>query len=291
MATEIWPSAADLGLPANMVRIHRAASIDTGPERELNSIVWDIVHDTEGTMTSDEPELTRADSKIASCHALIGPDGEAVLCVPLNLTAWTPGNDTYAEKSMNLEISGYQSKGYTDAQYKTYAAYHRWAVSKGAKIAPSYIRRSGAATGVLGHQDVPNPNVWGAYGGVSGHTDPGPRFEWNKLLGLIKGGSVMPLDLPYGAFFDSAGALNFPVNGKNIPVNFGFLEYFLTLGRNVPEEKTADRIFNAVRLFGLPVEPEHTDPDGHSRQKFERYKMAYNPKGLYGWELYGEFTA
>lgn len=209
MTLEIWPSAADLGLPQNMVRITVAA--DRGPERAVSSIMWDIIHDTEGYFANDEPYLAAATPPVASCHALISPDGLIVLMVPLNFTAWTPGNDVYARKSINLEISGFASKGFTDAQYTSYAAYHRWAVRAGAQIEDVYIGRSGAASGILGHQDVPNPNWPNAanqYGGVSGHTDPGPKFNWNRFVSLCQGGSpVVPYNPNPQNFSIGAGAL------------------------------------------------------------------------------------
>lgn len=182
---ELWPTADDLGLPANMVRIHKAA--DIGPHRTLDQIVWDIVHDTQGGAVGSEQVLTAADSNIASCHAMLPADGSIVLMVPLNYTAWTPGNDFYAQRSINLEIVGFDYSGFTDAQYRTYAAYHRWAVKMGCPIANAYIGKKGLGSGILGHQDVPNPFVPDAYGGRSGHTDPGPLFKWDLLVKYIGG--------------------------------------------------------------------------------------------------------
>lgn len=289
MPAEIWPPGDIDGFK---FRIHKAANRDIGDYRPLSSVKKDIMHDTEGGFGGDESELTRDDAKIASAHALIGPTVAqgSVAMVPLNWTAYTPGNDAFAKVSINIEISGFESKGYTDYQYQAAAAYHRWAVAQGCPIPAVYVGTSGD-DGILGHQHVPNPYEWGAYGGASGHTDPGPRFEWNKYIALCKGATMPELDLPYGAKFDAQGLLWFPVGAEKIPVATGFLEYFLTLGRNVPIEKTPDRIFNAVRFFGLPREAEHADSDKITRQRFERYKMAYNPQGKYGWELYGEFVS
>jgi hypothetical protein len=177
------PSDKDIGYP---VRVHWAA--DQGPARNLKDINWFVVHDTEGTMASDEPELTRDDAKVASCHALIAPDGLLVFMVPLSITAWTPGNDYVAERSINVEMSGFQSKGYTEAQYKSMAAFFRWCLAQGCNIPAEYAARTGRI-GIIGHQDVPNPNQPGKFGGVSGHTDPGPLFDWNKFIRYIKEGT------------------------------------------------------------------------------------------------------
>jgi hypothetical protein len=148
-------------------------------------------------MASDEPELTRDDAKIASCHALIAPDGLLVFMVPLSITAWTPGNDAVAERSINVEMSGFQSKGYTDAQYKSMAAFFRWCLAQGCSIPAEYAARTGRI-GIIGHQDVPNPNTPGAFGGASGHTDPGPLFSWTKFISYIKEGANVPSNIPPG---------------------------------------------------------------------------------------------
>lgn len=202
---DMFPTAADLGLTPDKVRIHKAA--DIGPYRDLSQVKWDIVHDTEGGAAGSEIELTSADGKIASCHAMILVDGSVVLMVPLDYTAWTPGNDYYAQRSINLEIVGWQTIAYNDAQYRTYAAYHRWAVSKGCPIANAYIGKKGLGSGILGHQDVPNPYIPGGYGGASGHTDPGPLFKWDLLVKYIGGDNPV-----------------FDVNPKKFDVGPGMLE-------------------------------------------------------------------
>lgn len=279
---DLWPTAADLGLPKNMVRVNRAA--DVGPVRPVENIVWDVIHCTEGYMANDEPYLAAPSDPVASCHALIGPDGLVVLMVPLNYTAWTPGNDFYAKKSINLEISGFASKGFTDAQYTSYAAYHRWAVRAGAKIANTYIGRTGAASGILGHQDVPNPDKPGKFGGVSGHTDPGPKFDWVKFVELCKGGDSSLITLPYGVTVDAAGALIFPINGAEIPLNFGFKEAFLTLFGNVSQGDLSGAIMRGVRIYGLPVAPEVVVENG-AEQEFEFCYFGFNRNEAPGWQI------
>lgn len=281
--SDLWPTAADLGLPEDMVHINKAA--DIGPARSVASIVWDVVHCTEGFMANDEPYLAAPTDPVASCHALIGPDGLVVLMVPLNFTAWTPGNDTYAKKSINLEISGFASRGFTDAQYTSYAAYHRWAVRAGAKIAGTYIGRTGAASGILGHQDVPNPDKPGQFGGVSGHTDPGPKFDWVKFVNLCNGGGSVPAQqLPYGVTIDSAGALIFPINAASVPLNFGFKDAFLTLFGNVPQGDLSAAIMRGVKIFGLPVAPEVVVENG-AEQEFEFCWFGYNRTEAPGWQI------
>ena len=75
---------------------------------------WFIVHDTEGYFAGDEEVLTSAAPPVESSHALIDRDGTLVAMVPLDRTAWTPGNDDVARSSINVELSGFATEPYTD---------------------------------------------------------------------------------------------------------------------------------------------------------------------------------
>jgi hypothetical protein len=178
------PTKEDIGYS---VRVHWAA--DQGDARNLSSVNWFVVHDTEGYMSNDEPYLAAPTDPQASCHALIAPSGELVFMVPLSITAWTPGNDAVANRSINVEMSGFQSKGYTADQYKSMAAFFRWCVKQGCNIPAEYAGKTGRV-GIIGHQDVPNPywpNAANQWGGKSGHTDPGPLFNWERFIAMCKG--------------------------------------------------------------------------------------------------------
>jgi hypothetical protein len=239
------PSDKDIGYPVEVVWAY-----DQGPARNLSSVNKFVVHDTEGTMASDVQELTRQDAKIASCHALIAPSGKLVFMVPLSITAWTPGNDAVAEQSINVEMSGFATEGYTDDQYKSMAAFFRWCLGQGCSIPAEYAARTGRA-GILGHQDVLNPdwpNAVNQYGGVSGHTDPGPLFSWSKFIGYIKEGK--PVYDPCLDYFNAHGGeavFGKPTGGQygtngSVERNFEFAHMYLdkATGKVVAEMK--DRV-------------------------------------------------
>jgi hypothetical protein len=254
------PTKEEIGFP---VRVHWAA--ETGPARPLTNINKFVVHDTEGYFANDEPYLAAATAPVASCHALIAPSGELVFMVPLELTAWTPGNDVVAQQSINVEMSGFQTKPYTDAQYKSMAAFFRWCLAQGCSIPAEYAARTGRA-GILGHQDVPNPFTPGAFGGASGHTDPGPLFDWNKFIGYIKGG-VQPVTPPTGPDF-SAANISFQDPVTKFFVLGDFARYYQAQG--------------GLEFFGRPISSmtggDTRFPEAQYVQWFERARFEWHPK-------------
>ncbi len=253
-----YPTAADLGFP---VRIHLAA--DTGPRRALADIAWFIVHDTEGNPAGDEAILTSANPPVESAHALILPDGETVFMVPLEETAWTPGNDPVAVCSVNVELSGFAADGYTDAQYTSLARFFRWCVSRGMTDVPAvYAARTGDP-GIIGHQDVPNPYHKGAWGGAAGHTDPGAHFDWHRLVAAIADAATAPPAVPPTPLAFYVG--NNPYGA--VPVRPPFWNRWHYL----------DDLGLALPTMGYPIEPERTGANGRRIQRFERGWYATQP--------------
>ena len=39
---------------------------------------------------------------------------------------------------------------------------------------------------IIGHNEVPDPNKSGQYGGVGHHTDPGSYWDWTKYIGYVE---------------------------------------------------------------------------------------------------------
>lgn len=272
------PTQEDIGYP---VRTHWAA--EYGDNRSLSMVNKFVVHDTEGYFANDEPYLAAATAPVASCHALIAPDGELVFMVPLEKTAWTPGNDAVAQTSINVEMSGFQSKEYTDAQYKSMAAFFRWCVAQGCAIPAEYAAKTGRA-GILGHQDVPNPYQGGKFGGASGHTDPGPLFDWNKFIQLCKEGAG-PVTQPTGDFSGTTASFQDPMT--KFYVLGDFARYYQANG--------------GLEFFGRPISSmtggDTRYPEAQYVQWFERARFEWHPKegkimlGLVGREAMEESAA
>ena len=236
------PTAQDIGYPVT-VRTAR----DQGPARAISSISWFIVHDTEGNWPSDAQYLLAPGDKTASAHAVIGPAGDLWYEVPLDVTAWTPGNDAVARKSVNVELSGFASKGYTDEQYHSLATFFRWCVRQGMIVPAKYVGKEDVP-GICGHQDVANPNVAGHWGGAGGHADPGNLFSWDKLVRYINGAAT-PNDRRYFKETQHWLAL-------------GFLAFWDANG--------------GLPIFGMPISEEFTE-NGKTVQYLERARFEINP--------------
>jgi hypothetical protein len=238
------PTEAEIGYP---VRAHDAA--DVGPARDIGAISWFIVHDTEGHFAGDEAVLTSAAPPVESAHALIDRDGTLVAMVPLDRTAWTPGNDEVARRSVNVELSGFAAEPYTDDQYRSLAAFFRWCVTRGMAVPAVYVGKEDRP-GICGHQDVADPDHPGAWGGVAHHTDPGPLFRWETLVAAINQASV---EQP-GVFYAAGNPLG------AIPMASPFWNRWHAL----------DTLGLALPMMGYPQAAERTLASGRRVQRFER---------------------
>lgn len=237
------PTNDDIGYP---VRWHMAA--DIGPARPMTAITWFIVHDTEGYEAGDETVLTSAAPPVASAHALIGRDGTLVAMVELTRTAWTPGNDAVARLSVNVELSGFARAGYTQAQYRALAAYFRWCTKQGMNVPAEYVGKA-ERPGIIGHADVAAPDGTG-WGGAAHHTDPGPLFDWNRLMTLIRAGETAERE----EFFAPENPYG------RVPLRPPFWNRW-----NALDERGL-----ALPMMGYPKEAERILADGRRVQRFER---------------------
>jgi hypothetical protein len=93
--------------------------------------------------------------------------------------------------------------------------------------------------------------------------------------------------LPFNASVGPDGALTFQLTpDQSVILNFGFKSAFLTLFGNVPAGDLAAAITRGVKMFGLPIENEVTDPATKiAVQKFENTTFIYNPALPEEWKV------
>ena len=150
----------------------------TSSNRTRKTISAIVIHDTEGRFLGSIRTLQnpRVDG---SAHFVVSRRGQIVQLVPVSDVAWHSGNGWWNLHSIGIEHEGWAGRhAYTEAEYRASAklvAYlaHRW----GIPLDRGHI---------IGHAEVPNPNHPGSFGGVSGHTDPGPYWNWRHYMRLVR---------------------------------------------------------------------------------------------------------
>src|SRR5207253_5870494 len=139
-----------------------------------------VIHDTEVPIAQavrifQDPIMQR------SANYIVSASGQIVQMVHETDIAWHAGNWDYNTRAIGIEHEGYAWTccWYTPAMYQTSAHLiasicSRWGVP---------INRNN----VIGHNEVPDPNHPGQYGGAGNHTDPGPYWAWHYYMSLAQG--------------------------------------------------------------------------------------------------------
>ena len=149
----------------------------TKSHRPAQSIDRIVVHVTEGSFWGSVQWLKNPRAH-ASSHFVLSRSGRIVQLVHLSDIAWHAGHWGTNARSVGIEHEGftYGPAGFTDAQYRSSARLTAWIARR--SLLP--IDR----THIIGHADVPAPG--GGRGGSSHHTDPGPNWQWNRYLRLVR---------------------------------------------------------------------------------------------------------
>jgi hypothetical protein len=217
----------------NFTKSHR-------PSRAIEKIV---VHVTEGAFWGSVQWLQNPRAH-ASSHYVIARNGTIVQLVHLSDIAWHAGNWKVNSSSVGIEHEGftYGSAGFTDAQYHASARLAAWIARR--SLMP--IDREH----IIGHAQVPAPG--GGKGGSGHHTDPGPHWQWQRYLRLVRqyAGferlSVTPL-LPSGPV---RGVIPWPVrtSGGISRVEFSINGRVVWIDRRAPFAYAGGRGLNTTTL-------------------------------------------
>jgi hypothetical protein len=149
----------------------------TKAHRSPQSLEQVVVHVTEGSFWGSVRWL-KSPRAHASSHFVVARSGKIVQLVHISDIAWHAGNWRTNVQSVGIEHEGFTwgPNGFTDAQYRSSAKLAAWL----ARRALMPIDRAH----FIGHAEVPSPG--GGRGGASGHTDPGPRWNWSRYLRLVR---------------------------------------------------------------------------------------------------------
>jgi hypothetical protein len=116
----------------------------------------------------------------ASANYVVGRDGRIAHMVPNSNVAWHAGNGWVNLHSIGIEHEGYaELEGtFTDAEYRA-----------SAQLLAALLRRYHLPADrghVIGHNEVPDPNHRGRYGGFAHHTDPGRYWDWPRYMAYVR---------------------------------------------------------------------------------------------------------
>ncbi|MFG2619317.1 N-acetylmuramoyl-L-alanine amidase [Streptomyces sp. NPDC048507] len=138
-----------------------------------------VVHVTQGSFASSVDAFKNPFHK-ASAHYIVRKDGHVEQMVRELDVAFHSGNRSMNERSVGIEHEGFvdRPQDFTDALY-----------AASARLAADVCRRYGIPadrTHFLGHSEVPGAD----------HTDPGPHWDWDRYLGLVRAELAAPAPVP-----------------------------------------------------------------------------------------------
>ena len=228
------------------------------PERNGTAIDLIILHTTEGSFDGALSWLrgraSGSSNRDSSSHYLISADGSRIAqLVRESDTAWAAGNLVYNRRAINLEQEGFADRGeFSDGLYRAVG-----------QLTGRIARRHGIPLDrdhVIGHMDVPDPRNPTLRGGASHHHDPGPLYDFTRVLGV----AVEPAEISPCRYF--------PQTRHN--VCHGFRAFW---------ESHGDK---ALMTFGYPLSEEFTNESGIVVQYFERARFEWQPgSGQNPWDV------
>lgn len=139
-----------------------------------------VIHVTQGSFASAINWFMDPAAGVSSHYTIRASDGFIGQSVREKDVARHAGNPSYNRTSIGIEHEGYveDTASFTDALYRSSA---RLTVYIAYKYGIPVDRRH-----IIGHSEVPNPNDPSRYGGASGHRDPGPFFDWDMYMNLLR---------------------------------------------------------------------------------------------------------
>ncbi|MET9152595.1 N-acetylmuramoyl-L-alanine amidase [Streptomyces griseoflavus] len=128
-----------------------------------------IVHVTQGSFDSAVRAFQDPGHKAAT-HYIVGQDGRVTQMIRELDVAYHAGNRDYNERSIGIEHEGFVDRpgDLTDEMYEASARLT-------ARICARYDIPVDRAH-IIGHIEVPGTD----------HTDPGPHWDWNRYLKLVR---------------------------------------------------------------------------------------------------------
>ena len=125
--------------------------------------------------TGRDPSLADLKNVKVSAHLLIDRRGRTTQFVPFDQRAWHAGVSSWRGRpgcndfSIGIELEGVETRPYTQAQYRQLERVLRALLRRYPRLSPEAI---------VGHQEI----------APGRKTDPGPAFDWGRILPTLVSG-------------------------------------------------------------------------------------------------------
>lgn len=164
----------------------------TQSDSESNGLMirWIVIHDVEGNAQAAINWFKDSRAR-ASSHYVIDYQGNIYQMVREKDIAWHAGNWVYNEHSIGIENAGYADQDlFTEEEYSASAKLVAYLVRKynislnhPMGLAPADPSKR---SGIIGHDQVPDPSNADLGGGASHHYDPGRNWNWTRYMKLVR---------------------------------------------------------------------------------------------------------
>ena len=167
----VWEPAS----PHNFQKASRPSA-----DRPLQIIV---IHDIEGAAMSAVRWFQNPQAEVSAHYVVDADTGTVYQQVKERDVAWHAGNRDINGRGIGIEQTGfaYRPGFFTPKLYETTAQLVRDITKR------NNIPRD--RTHIIGHFEVPDPSDPTKFGGRGGHTDPGPYFDWDYFMTLVRNDS------------------------------------------------------------------------------------------------------
>jgi N-acetyl-anhydromuramyl-L-alanine amidase AmpD len=139
-----------------------------------------VIHVTDGSYASALSWFRNPRAHATAHYVIRSSDGDVTQMVREKDEAWHAGNGDVNDRSIGIEHEGVTGvcSWLTDAMYRSSAQLSAYLALK--YVIPIDRKH------FIGHNEVPDPNHPGQFGGFAHHTDPGRCWDWPRYMGLIK---------------------------------------------------------------------------------------------------------
>jgi photosystem II stability/assembly factor-like uncharacterized protein len=139
-----------------------------------------VIHTTEGSYAGTLQWFRNPRSHATAHYVIRSSDGDVTQMVREKDEAWHSGNGDVNDRSIGIEHEAWTNvcRWLTDAMYRSSAQLSAYLAIK--YLIPIDRKH------FIGHNEVPDPNHPGQFGGFAHHTDPGRCWNWPKYMGLTR---------------------------------------------------------------------------------------------------------